>query len=237
MVAVLSGGPLGVVLGGCAVRQELRAPDLRFDQRLAVRPCDDDGARVELVGVRPDPFRYKPSIDIEHYLVDLRARSTAERWLIVNEDTAPSGVDSVSKDEQGAGWWLGSLEAHFIPRAGDLTVKDLKVVVGKGGKLSAILATISVDYKTPQRWVEEGRQVDHRVALGGKLVPLEIDVECVSWFDVHAPVQSLERRSLATPRSEASAKRKVPGAQNARPAIFPARRASATARATPSQLG
>lgn len=189
-IAVLSAGVLGVVLDGCAVRQELPPQDLGLGQRLAVRPCDEDGARVELVGVRPDPFRHKPSIDIEHYLVDLRARSHAERWLIFNEDTAPSRVDSVSKEEQGTGWWLGSLHAHFIQRAGDLTVKDLEVGVGKDGKLSAILARISVDYKTPHPWVEEGRQVDHRFALGGKLVPLTIDVECVSWFDVHAPAQT-----------------------------------------------
>jgi hypothetical protein len=72
----------------------------------------------------------------------------------------------------------------------DLTVNDLQVGVGKDGKLPAILARISVDDMTPQRWVEEGRQVDHRFAFGGKLVPLAIDVECVSWFDVHAPAHA-----------------------------------------------
>jgi hypothetical protein len=187
-VAVLSAGALGVVLGGCAGRKEFPLRDLSLGQRLAVRPCEQDAARVELVGVRPDPFRYKPSIDIEHYLVDLRARSQAEGWLIVGQETAPSGVDGVSREEQGTGWWwLGSLHAHFIQRAGDSTVKDLHVGVGKDRKLPAILAHISVDDMTPQRWVEEGRQVDHRFAFGGKLVPLAIEVECVSWFDVHAP--------------------------------------------------
>jgi hypothetical protein len=186
-IAVLSAGALGVVLGGCAVRRELPTQDLSLGQRLAVRPCDEDGARVELVGARPDSFHYKPSIDVDHYLMDLRARSDAERWLIIDQDTAPSGVDSVSKEEQGNGWWLGELHAHFIHRAGDLTVNDLRVGVGKDGKLSAVLARISVDSMKPQRWVEEGRQVDHRSAFGGKLVPLAIDVDCVSWFDVHAP--------------------------------------------------
>ena len=66
-------------------------------------------------------------------------------------------------------------------------MKDLQAGVGKDGKLAAILARISVDGTTPQRWVEEGRQVDHRLAFGGKLVPLVIEVDCVSWFDVHAP--------------------------------------------------
>jgi hypothetical protein len=66
-------------------------------------------------------------------------------------------------------------------------VKDLQEGVGKDGKLSVILARISVDNRTPQRWVEEGGQVDRRFAFGGKRVPLAIDVECVSWFDVHAP--------------------------------------------------
>jgi len=189
-IAVLSTGALGVMLGGCAVRQELPPQDLGLGQRLAVRPCDGEGARVELVGVRPDPVRHKPSIDIERYLVDLRARSDAERWLIVDQDTAPSGVDSVSKEAQGTGWWLGSLHAHFIQRAGDLTVKDLQVGVGRDGKLPAILARISVDDMRPQRWMEEGRQVDHRFAFGGKVVPLAIDVACVSWFDVHAPAHA-----------------------------------------------
>jgi len=189
-IAVLSAGALAVVFARCAVRHELPPQDLGLGQRLAVRPCDEDGARVELVGVRPDPFRYKPSIDIEHYYVDLRARSAAERWLIVNQDTAPSGVDSVGKEAQGTGWWLGSLHAHLIQRGGDLTVKDLQVGVGKDGKLPVILARISVDDRTPQRWVEEGRQVDHRYAFGGKPVPLAIDAECVSWFDVHAPAHA-----------------------------------------------
>ncbi len=187
---MLSAGALVVVFGRCAVRRELPPQDLGLGQRLAVRPCDEDGARVELIGVRPDSFRHKPSIDIERYLVDLRARSGAERWLIVNQDTAPSGVDSVDKEAQGTGWWLGSLHAHLIQRAGDLTVKDLQVGVGKDGKLPAILARISVDDVTPQRWVEEGRQVDHRFAFGGKLVPLAIDVDCISWFDVHAPAHA-----------------------------------------------
>jgi hypothetical protein len=44
-------------------------------------------------------LRHKPSTDIEHYLGDLLARSDAERWLIVNQGTAPSGIDSVSKEE------------------------------------------------------------------------------------------------------------------------------------------
>jgi hypothetical protein len=188
--AVLSAGVLGVGVGGCAVRQELPRQELGLGQRLAVRPCDQDGARVELVGVRPDPFPYKPSSGVEHYFVDLRVRSGAERWLIVNQDTAPSGIDSVSKEAQGTGWWLGLLQGHLIQRAGDLTLKDLQVDVGKDGKLPAIMARVSVDYMTPQRWVEEGRQVDHRFASGGKLVPLAIDVECVSWFDVHAPAHA-----------------------------------------------
>jgi len=149
-----------------------------------VPPCDESGARVELLGARPDPFHYKPMIDRENYLVDLRAHSAAESWLIVNDDTASSGIDSVSKDAQGTGWWLGDLPAHFIPRAGDLTVSDLHVNVGKDGKLPAVLARISVDGRTPQRWVEEGGEVDHRFTFGRKLVPLTIEVECVSWFDV-----------------------------------------------------
>src|SRR5580765_8843057 len=90
-IAALSAGALAVVLGGCAVRRELPPRDLGLGQRLAVRPCDEDGARVELVGVRRDRSPHKPSIDIEPYLVDLRARSDAERWLIVDQDTAPSG--------------------------------------------------------------------------------------------------------------------------------------------------
>jgi len=189
-IAVLSAGALGVVLGGCAVRRELPPQDLSLGRQLAVRPCDRDGARVELVGARPDTFPHKPSKDIEDYLVDLRARSDSEMWLIVDQDAAPSGVDSVSKQAQGAGWWLGGLEAHFIQPPGDLIVKDLQVGVGNDGKLSAILARITVDHMTPQRWVEKGGQVDHRVSFGRKPVPLFIDVDCVSWFDVHAPAQA-----------------------------------------------
>lgn len=140
-----------------------------------------------LVGVEPDR---------ENYLVDIRARSDAEAWLIIDQDVASSGVDSVYEDAQGAGWLLGDLQAQFIPRAGDLTVKKLHVNVGKDGKLSAVLASISVDGKTPQRWLEEGGEVDHRFTFGGKLVPLEIEVRCVTWFDLRAPVHatSPERR-------------------------------------------
>jgi len=188
--AVLSAGALAVVLGGCAGRRELPAQDLSLGQRLAVRPCDEDGARVELVGVGPDPFKHKPMIDRENYLVDVRAHSDAEAWLIVDEDAAPSGVDSVHKDAQGAGWLLGDLQVYFIQRAGDLTVNDLHVNVGKDGKLSAVLASISVDGKRPQRWLEEGGEVDHRFTFGRKLVPLEIEVRCVSWFDVRPPAHA-----------------------------------------------
>jgi hypothetical protein len=129
-------------------------------------------------------------IDREHYLVDLRAVTDAETWLIVNQDVAPSGVDSVNKEAQGSGWVLGDLEAHFIQRASDLTVKDLQVNVGKGDKLPAVLARISVDGKTPQRWAEEGGEAGHRVAFGRKRVPFTIDVKCVSWFDLHATSQT-----------------------------------------------
>lgn len=172
----------------CASRQELPPQDLGLGQRLAARPCDDDGARVELVDIRPDPVPHKPSVDVERYLVDLRARSHAEAWLIINQETAPSGVDGVSKERHGPGWWLGVLHAHLIPRGGDVTVKDVSVGVGRDGKLPALLARISVEEMTPQRWVqvENGGQGDHRSTFGGKLVPLAIDVECVSWFDVRA---------------------------------------------------
>jgi hypothetical protein len=190
-MVVLSASALAATSGGCAVRHELPPQDLGLGQRIAVSPCDDDGARVELVGVRPDPVRHKPSKDIERYLVDLRARSRADTWLIVNQKTAPSGVHSVSKEERGTAWWLGALHAHFIPRAGDLTVKDLEVGVGKDGKLPVVLARITVDDTTPQRWVQgAGEQGDHRFAFGGKLVPLAIDTECVSWFDVHGPAHA-----------------------------------------------
>ena len=185
-IAALSAG----ALGGCAVRREFPPPDLSLGQQIAVRPCDEDGARVELVGVRLDPFKWKPMIDREHYLVDLRAHSDAEGWLIVNHDVAPTGIDSVIKEEQGSGWSLGDLEAHFIQRAGDLTVKDLLVSVGKDDKLPAILARISVDGKTPQRWAEEGGEPGHRVSFGRKLVPFTIDVKCVSWFDLRAPAHA-----------------------------------------------
>jgi len=50
-----------------------------------------DGARVELVGARPDTFPHKPSKDIEDYLVDLRARSDSEVWLIVDQDAEEQG--------------------------------------------------------------------------------------------------------------------------------------------------
>jgi hypothetical protein len=189
-VVALSAGALGVVLGGCAARREFPPPDLSLDQRIAVRQCDENGARVELIGAEPDTFHYKPTLDREHYLVELRARSDAESWLIVNDDAAPTGVDSVSKDGQGNGWLLGDLPAHFIPRGGDLTVNELHVNVGNDGKLPVLLARISVDGRTPQRWVEEGGEVDHRTTFGRKLVPLTIEVECVSWFDVHAPAHA-----------------------------------------------
>jgi hypothetical protein len=187
-LAVLAAGALGVVLGGCAARREFPSPDLSLGQRIAVRTCDEDGARVELIGAEPDTFHYKPMLEREHYLVDLRARSDAESWLIVNDEAAPTGVDSVSG--AATGWLLGDLRAYFIPRAGDLTLRDLHVNVGDGDKLPVVLARISVDGRTPQRWVEEGGEVDHRVTFGRKLVPLTIEVECVSWFDVHAPAHA-----------------------------------------------
>jgi hypothetical protein len=185
-VAVLSAGALGMAAGGCVVRREFPPPDLGLGQRIAVPPCDESGTRVELIGAKPDPFHYKPMVDRENYLVDLRAHSDAESWLIVDHDAAPTGIDSVSKDAPGSGWLLGDLSAHLIPRGGDLTLKDLHVNVGMDGRLPALLARISVDGRRPQRWVEEGGEVDHRTTFGRKLVPLTIEVECVSWFDLHA---------------------------------------------------
>jgi hypothetical protein len=62
--------------------------------------------------------------------------------------------------------------------------------IDKDGKLSAILARIRVDHTTPQRWLEEGGESDRRFAEAGKPVPLVIDVQCLSWFDVHAPAHT-----------------------------------------------
>jgi len=196
-VALLSAGALGVVLGGCSARQERPPRDLKLPprdpslgQRLAVQPCDQDGARVELVGARRDPEAHKPSIDIDDYLVDLRARSHAETWLILDRETWAFDVDEVRKDAEGSGWWLGLLRAYLIPQGGDLTLKDLQMGIDKDGKLSAILARIRVDHTTPQRWLEGGGESARRFAEAGKPVPLVIDVQCLSWFDVHAPAHT-----------------------------------------------
>jgi len=177
-------GLLAIGVAGCNARNKPAQEDLSFPKRIAVPPCEQPGSRVEVLDVRPDPFRWKPSPGLEHIVVDLHvhARYAQDLWLLVDETTFPSGVRSVSKSEDG--WLFNNLvHAWWLGRSADVTFKDLHLTTSDP-TIPVVLGQINVENVSPQTWLERGGLGDHRDTYGGALVYAGIEVECVSWLDV-----------------------------------------------------
>ena len=169
-----------LVWGGCASRAVAPPDDMAVPTPIAFPPCDlaDPPVVFELLKAGIDRTR-KPS-HLKNLMVDLRiqSRDSRELWLIVNEETFPPRVRSVSKTPEGEwsfsgrdlvnAWWLGP--------APDSSIKDIAVTTAVR-KVPATVATIDIDGMSPQHW--DKRNV--RDKLPGRV---DVDVVCMTWLEL-----------------------------------------------------
>jgi hypothetical protein len=173
---------IGLIAGGCASRSLGAEEGVTLPTRIVVPPCDDAALRVELLNVRRDPTSRKPSPDLRRYLIDVRVYAlnyASDVWLLVDQETFPSGVDDVSKGSDGT-WWFSGTDALWLGRAASRVIKNIPVST-PDQRVPVILAEIHVEGVSPQRWVERGGSTDERTT-DGRLARADVNVLCASWL-------------------------------------------------------
>jgi hypothetical protein len=185
-------GLLGVVLGGCTASGTAR-DDMDFPERIVVPPCEARRSRVALSKVTPDHSPRKPSLGLEHFLIDLRVEvlDSQDLWLLVDHDSFPSGVQEVTRLENDNWVFSGNdiVHARWLGRSANLPIENVQVSTSDR-RTPVVLGAIEIENLSPQRWVREGGRSDHRVTRGRRLVHSGIDVVCATWFDLGADMAS-----------------------------------------------
>jgi len=169
----------------CAPEPESKHPEP--PQPLLPPQCTGPFSRVDLERVRCDPFVYKPSRDLRHYLVDVRIRTSKPTWLFVGVDAVPARVARVSVDSLGR-WWLGGVPARRVPGPGEVLVKDVRLTASDRPEPVA-LASVWVGGKWPERWLAEGADPsgDVRMLRDPETASLDVYVDCAQWITVRLP--------------------------------------------------
>lgn len=153
---------------------------------------------IEVLRAVRDPQARKPSADVRYYLVDLRIRrkDREDLWLLVNQETFPSAVDSVTPnvaDHRVFGeprrppevWrFVGNdiVRAYPLGRAAESSFENLEVGTGDS-EIPVTFGTIEVADVSPREWVRRtgGRQPN---AADEPRAPADFEPHCTTWIDV-----------------------------------------------------
>ena len=167
--------------------------------RIVIPPCTKASPPLglDLLHAARDPQPRKPSADVRHYLVDLHivSRGWGDLWLLVDEDTFPSLVDSVHADVDDDSrpepkgpretWWFSGndiVHAYSLGRALETSLRNIPVSTADP-TIPVSLGTIYVDGLSPQEWVRRpgGRQNSREPRA-----PATFEPYCTTWFDIAA---------------------------------------------------
>lgn len=205
-LAAIAFGCGAMALNGCAHSGRAVEDDSEFATRIVTPFCADaiPSVALEMQRVSPDLRARKPSKDVRHYFVDLRIqrRDLMDLWLLVDEDTFPSAVDSAHSDagepgelnepphEPRATWWfLGNdiVRAWPLGTASERSFMNLDVSTGDT-RIPVSLGTIDIEGLSPQQWVRQtgGRQpkdADHPRARAS------FEPHCTTWFELAAEAE------------------------------------------------
>ncbi|HEU5074204.1 MAG TPA: hypothetical protein VFU02_08525, partial [Polyangiaceae bacterium] len=145
------------------------------------------------------------SVNVRHYYVNLRIRRSdrMDLWLLVNESSFPSVLDSVETDNEAfddAGlpletpreiWWFSGNEttrAYPLGRVAETSLQNLEVATSVP-EISVTLGKLDVGGLAPQEWLRRtgGRRPG---SAASPPVPVDFEPHCTTWFDVAAEAES-----------------------------------------------
>jgi len=195
-----------MALPGCA-HCEFPAGDTdEFPTRIVTPPCANTSPPIglELLRAARDPRPHKPSVDLRRYLVDLRIvqRGSGDLWLLVDEDTFPSAVDSVHADIDPyhdsrpepklprETWWFSGnhiVHAYSLGEASETSLRNIAVSTADPA-IPVSLGTITVDGLSPQEWVRRSGGLQPQNS-GEPRVPASFEAYCTTWFDIAAEAE------------------------------------------------
>ena len=182
---------------GCAQHAASEPELATFPTRIVTPLCADAHPPValEFRAVR-DPQPHKPSKDVRRYLVDLRIlRSDHEDlWLLVDEDTFPSAVESVGAvDNPLTGvrpqvpletWWFSGndiVSAWPLGSAPESWFRNINVSTGSP-RIPISLGSIDVAGMPARQWVGQAGADQRRHSR--ERVAATFEPYCTTWFDL-----------------------------------------------------
>jgi hypothetical protein len=197
-------------VSGCAASRAAVADDEFPPRIVASSPCADSRPRIEVRSPRvAKGLGHKPSRDVRRYLVDLHiARSDPmDLWLLIDEHTFPSVIDSVWRDDKFLGaevqpsantrpWWFSgndTIRAWPLGRASHTSIRSIDIGTG-ALRIAVTLGVIELDGASPQEWLMQNE--DHQPwnkrgqpRARGVFVPF-----CTTWIDLSAEGEVLNAR-------------------------------------------
>jgi hypothetical protein len=212
-LALMSWGYCATATISCSASRPATT-EAEFSASIVTPPCADahPPIQLEFVRVTTDSQPRKPSRDVRHYLVDvlIARKETMSLWLLVDEDTFPSAVNSVRSGDDEArpleleqaepprAWWFsGNDTVRAWPLGGAPKTSLTNIAVGTGKpRIPVTLGTIELDGESPQQWARRmnGRQPWH--TRGEPPARGTFDAFCTTWVDLEALAR--EHQSTAT---------------------------------------
>jgi hypothetical protein len=192
-------------VSGCAGSRAAVAHDEFPPRIVASSPCADARPTIEVRSPRvAKDLGHKPSRDVRRYLVDLHILRSDQMdlWLLMDEHTFPSVVDSVWRDENFLGaevqssahtrpWWFSgndTIRAWPLGRASDTSIRSIDIGTG-ALRIAVTLGVIELDGASPQEWLMQNGDQQPWNTRGqprarGVFVPF-----CTTWIDLSAVAQ------------------------------------------------
>jgi len=184
----------GCLLGSCASRPEVRPSD---DHRPLVL-CAGKSWDLRLLKAEPGPAMMIGPSKVQQYQLDLRVhvKGPPGAWLVVGVWSFPARVHDVTRmepDTQGAGdpqLWLFrgggyAVEARWL-EPGDTIIRNVWTVARFKGQFAALIR-LSVGGVSPQDWVAQGGNGDHRLVDADDAPPVKLRPFCSTMLDLEHP--------------------------------------------------
>ena len=197
---------VAVGLTACAQNAVPEPEAATYPTRIVTPLCSDAlwPVVLEFRAIR-DPQPHKPSKDVRHYLVDLRIvrRDREDLWLLVDEDTFPSAVESVHATDDPTTvlrpqhpletwWFVGNdiVRAWPLGSAPESSFRNVDVGTG-AARVPVSLGRIDVAGMPARQWVRQAGADERRHAADR--VTAAFEPYCTTWFDLEAEAQHGER--------------------------------------------
>ena len=204
-VSIIAVGCALATVSGCAGSQAAVADDAVPPRIVASPHCAEARPTIEIRSPRvAKDLGHKPSRDVRRYLLDLHILRSDQMdlWLLMDEHTFPSVVDSVSRDDGFLGaevhssattrpWWFSgndTIRAWPLGRASDTSIRSIDIGTG-ALRIAVTLGVIELDGASPQEWLMQNE--DHQPwntrgqpRARGVFVPF-----CTTWIDLSAIAQ------------------------------------------------